>query len=106
MLYAPKAPFQTPEENASSYNSPYDRGIKFQDVFVYTKDGVKLHGWHMSLDFEQAKDTVVFMHENTGNLGMNLDYFETLVKKVGVNVLCVSYRGYSKSEGVPTEHGL
>lgn len=46
------------------------------------------------------------MHENAGNLGMNLDYFETLVKKVGVNVLCVSYRGYSKSEGVPTEKGL
>ena len=46
------------------------------------------------------------MHENTGNLGMNLDYFETLVKKVGVNVLCVSYRGYSKSEGVPSEQGL
>lgn len=57
----------------------------------------------MSLDFAHQKDTVVYLHENAGNLGMNLDYFETLVKKVGVNVLCVAYRGYSKSEGYPTE---
>ncbi len=62
-----------------------------------------MYGWHMSLDFAHQKDTVVYLHENAGNLGMNLDYFETLVKKVGVNVLCVAYRGYSKSEGQPTE---
>jgi fermentation-respiration switch protein FrsA (DUF1100 family) len=106
MLYVPKSPYQTPEENVENYNSPADRGLKFDDVFLTTKDGIKLHGWHMSLDFSQQKDTVVFMHENTGNLGMSLDYFETLVKKVQVNVLCVAYRGYSKSEGQASEQGL
>lgn len=35
-----------------------------------------------------------------------MDYFELLVKKVGVNVLCMAYRGYSKSEGTPSEEGL
>lgn len=35
-----------------------------------------------------------------------MDYFEHLIKKVGVNVLCVAYRGYSRSEGKPSEQGL
>lgn len=103
MFYVPKEPFQTPEENANNFNSPLDRGIKFENVYVTTKDKVKLHGWYMSLDFNLPKDTIVFMHENTGNLGMKLNYFELLVKKVGVNVLCFSYRGFSKSEGKPSE---
>ncbi len=60
----------------------------------------------MSLDFDQPRDTVVFLHENAGNIGLRLDYFELLVKKVGVNVVCVAYRGYSKSQGEPSEEGL
>ena len=51
MFYVPKEPFQTPEENANNFNSPLDRGIKFENVYVTTKDKVKLHGWYMSLDF-------------------------------------------------------
>ena len=51
MLYVPKSPFQTPEENVNNYRSPADRGLNFEDCFVTTNDGVKLHGWHMSADF-------------------------------------------------------
>lgn len=46
------------------------------------------------------------MHENSGNIGTRMDYFDKLVKAVGVNVLCIAYRGYSRSEGKPTEAGL
>ena len=49
---------------------------------------------------------MVFLHENAGNIGLRLDYFEILYKKVGVNVLAVGYRGYGRSEGVPSEVGL
>jgi hypothetical protein len=47
----------------------------------------------------QNRDTVVFLHENAGNIGLRLDYFELLFKKVGVNVLAFGYRGYGRSEG-------
>jgi abhydrolase domain-containing protein 13 len=30
---------------------------------------VKLHGWHISKDFTKAADTVLFLHENDGNIG-------------------------------------
>ena len=52
------------------------------------------------------RDTVVFFHENAGNIGVRLDYFEMLFKRVNVNVLCVGYRGYGHSEGTPSEVGL
>ena len=50
--------------------------------------------------------TLVFMHENAGNIGMRLDYFKFLIKKFNVNVLAMAYRGFSESEGKPTEEGL
>lgn len=52
------------------------------------------------------KDTVIFFHENAGNIGLRLDYFEMLYKKLDVNILSVAYRGYSGSEGTPSEEGL
>jgi alpha/beta superfamily hydrolase len=35
-----------------------------------------------------------------------MEFYDYLVRKVGVNVLVVAYRGYSKSEGVPSENGI
>ena len=46
------------------------------------------------------------MHENAGNLGLRMDWFEFVHKSLDVNVLCYSYRGYGRSEGVPSEAGI
>ena len=67
---------------------------------------MKLHGWHVSKDFTKAADTVLFLHENDGNIGQRLEYIEVLCKKVQVNVVCVAYRGFSHSGGTPSERGL
>ena len=45
------------------------------------------------------KDTVIFMHENAGNIGLRLDYFELIYHNLDVNIVAVAYRGYSKSDG-------
>lgn len=83
------------------------RGIPFDDVHITTEDGIKLHGWLMHHGpLTKERDTVVFFHEKEGNIGLRLDYFELLFKRVNVNVLCVGYRGYGHSEGRPTEAGL
>lgn len=103
----PASPHQDFEDNGSGWCIPSDRGMKFQDVNLETEDKVMLHGWHIThTRFDQPRDTVVFMHENEGNLGQRLEYFELLVKKINVNVLCIAYRGYSKSKGTPSELGL
>lgn len=49
---------------------------------------------------------MVFFHENAGNIGLRMDYFETLYKNLGINIVSIAYRGYSASEGKPSEKGL
>ena len=52
------------------------------------------------------KPTIIFFHENAGNIGLRLDYFQLLYTQVQCNILSVAYRGYSASEGTPNEAGL
>jgi hypothetical protein len=35
-----------------------------------------------------------------------MDYFEALYRNLDVNIIAVPYRGYSRSDGIPTEEGL
>lgn len=42
----------------------------------------------------------------TEDIGQRLDYIRGIMSKLSVNFLLVSYRGYSYSEGKPTEAGL
>jgi len=62
---------------------------------------------------------MVFFHENAGSkffyiflidlildIGLRLEYFMKYIKNVNTNILVIAYRGYSDSEGTPTEEGL
>ena len=49
---------------------------------------------------------MVFFHENAGNLGLRLDYLQTVYNDLNCDVLIIAYRGYSHSTGVPSEKGL
>lgn len=40
------------------------------------------------------------------DLGLRLDYFHKAYHQLGVNIVAFAYRGYSDSDGVPTEAGL
>lgn len=46
------------------------------------------------------------MHENAGNIGLRMDWFELIYKNLNVNVVAVAYRGYSSSSGTPSEEGI
>ncbi len=63
-----------------------------------------LRGWRL----KRAEDrpTLLFFHENAGNIGWRLPYLERYMKELNVNVVVVAYRGYSDSTGEPTEEGL
>ena len=61
--------------------------------------------YHSETD-SRSKDTIIFFHENAGNIGLRLDYFELIYHKLDVNIVCVAYRGYSRSEGEPEEEGI
>jgi pimeloyl-ACP methyl ester carboxylesterase len=46
---------------------------------------------------------ILFMHENAGNIGLRLDYFKTVYHHLNANIVTFANRGYSRSEGKPTE---
>jgi pimeloyl-ACP methyl ester carboxylesterase len=46
---------------------------------------------------------MVFLHENAGNIGLRMDYFELAYKRLNCDILAIAYRGYSDSDGYPDE---
>ena len=71
-----------------------------------SSDGVKIKGWFIYHDDPVKHKTIVYMHENEGNIGLRLDYFETVYHKLNANILTFEHTGYSRSEGHPTEKGI
>ena len=69
-----------------------------------------LRGWYIYKDTndQQIKQSnrrlMVFFHENAGNIGLRLDYFELAYKRLNCDIFVVAYRGYSDSDGIPDEH--
>lgn len=55
--------------------------MKHEEVTIVTKDGLKLQAWFIYQKKKPEKrDTVIFLHENAGNIGLRMDYFEILYK--------------------------
>lgn len=82
--------------------TPEDFGIEFEDIKFSSRDKVLLHGW-FTRGFRDK--VILFLHGNKYNISYPLSYIEML-KQLGYNVFIFDYRGYGKSNGIPTEKGL
>jgi len=83
--------------------TPAQWGLVYEDVFLDTEDGVRLHGWYIPR--HGSKQALLFFHGNAGNIshrGASVEIFHRL----GLNVFIFDYRGYGKSQGKPDEKGL
>ncbi|MBL7070372.1 MAG: alpha/beta hydrolase [Candidatus Omnitrophica bacterium] len=83
--------------------TPQDIGLKYEDVFFDSRDGVKLNAWFVPVLKEKA--TIIFCHGNAGNISHRLEKVKAFCD-LGYNVLVFDYRGYGKSQGSPSEQGL
>ncbi|MCM8771092.1 MAG: lysophospholipase, partial [Candidatus Omnitrophica bacterium] len=83
--------------------TPASLNITFDDVYIKTKDNLKINGWFIPA--QDAKYTFLFFHGNAGNLQDRIEKI-IIFKELGVNVFIIDYRGYGRSEGRPSEHGL
>jgi len=86
------------------FEEDYPKNL-IKDLFLITKDGVKIHAWFVAQ--QPTFPTVLFFHGNAGNIShrwWNIRYL--LRHKVTANIMILSYRGYGKSEGHPTESGM
>jgi len=88
--------------------TPDQVGRTYRDVWFEAADGARLHGWFLPADSQADRGeacTVLFLHGNAGNIGTHLASVWWLPEK-GYNVLLFDYRGYGRSAGSPSLHGL
>ncbi|MBI3973927.1 MAG: alpha/beta hydrolase [Chloroflexi bacterium] len=82
---------------------PEHYGLKAEELWLRADDGVRLHGWYIRGIGERA---LVWFHGNAGNVSHRLENAKRLVDWFGLDIVLVDYRGYGRSEGVPSEAGL
>src|SRR5262245_54430574 len=75
-----------------------------EDAWFESPDGNKLHGW-----FAEAKEpraVVLYAHGNAGNIASLRPVLQLYRDKMNCSVLVFDYRGYGRSEGMPSEEGV
>lgn len=82
--------------------TPEDRGMAYEDVYMHTDDGLRLHGWYVPA--KQARGSLLFFHGNAGNISGRLESI-SIFHELELNVFIFDYRGYGRSEGKPSEEG-
>jgi fermentation-respiration switch protein FrsA (DUF1100 family) len=79
-------------------------GLRFSDVWFTAADGVQIHGWYCPS--ENPRAFVLYAHGNAGNVTHRADVMRLLQDRLRVSTLIFDYRGYGRSEGVPTVEGI
>lgn len=69
-----------------------------EDVWLTTKDGVRLHAWFFKSTRGPSSASVIFFHGNGGNITDVAWVGEDLANR-GFDTLLLDYRGYGQSDG-------
>ncbi|RKP05040.1 Alpha/Beta hydrolase protein, partial [Thamnocephalis sphaerospora] len=98
-----------PEGSRQEVDKPSKYQLPFEEVWLRTKDGVRLHAYLITRDSDTETSqatTLFYCHANAGNMGHRLPIAETIYRQCGCNVFMLSYRGYGLSEGQANEAGI
>lgn len=111
LLYQPKIFPQhlTPKDNPAGMRHPGEHSMPWEDLRLQAADGVQLHAWFLrpeSIAERKSRATVLFFHENAGNMGLRMENMRMMYQECKVNVVILSYRGYGESGGLPQEDGI
>ena len=87
--------------------TPADWGMAFEEVWLRTADGVRLHAWFLPAPEprEAGPGTLLFLHGHAGNISHRSTSL-AIFRDLGLDVLVLDYRGYGRSDGRPDEQGL
>jgi len=78
-------------------------GLPLEEVWFQTQDGLRLFGWYVPATGLPA--VLLWCHGNAGNIIHRLENLAAL-HRMGLSVFLFDYRGYGRSEGMPSEPGL
>lgn len=102
LVYVPVLPGLT-----KSYPiTPARLRLLYEDVWLRSSDGVRLHAWFIKLFPDCRGPTIIFFQENAGNIAHRLEMVRIMLQRLQCNVFMLSYRGYGASEGFPSQHGI
>ena len=91
--------------NPSENNYLNDKiNFHYKEIFIETDKNIKLKSWFINKDLKKFK-TVVFFHGNAGNL-LNRVHKINELNKLDINILLISWRGFSGNKGKPSEKNL
>ncbi|MFH1339204.1 MAG: alpha/beta hydrolase [Candidatus Omnitrophota bacterium] len=83
--------------------TPKDIGLKYEDIFFQTQEGLSLNGWF--IPSQGPRGTLLFCHGNAGNISYRVEIIQ-IFNELNLNVFIFDYRGYGRSQGNPSETGL
>ena len=89
-----------PSHNLSQ---PAAYGLDMEEHLVKTTDGESLVLWYGKSS--PNLPTMIYFHGNAGHIGHRAGRFAAILER-GYGLLAVSYRGYGRSTGQPTEDGM
>lgn len=102
LVYVPVLPGLT-----KSYSiTPSRLRLIYEDVWLRSSDGVRLHAWFIKLFPDCRGPTILFFQENAGNIAHRLEMVRIMLQRLHCNVFMLSYRGYGASDGYPSQHGI
>ncbi|GMJ15714.1 ABHD17 (Alpha/Beta Hydrolase Domain-containing Protein 17)-like Acyl Protein Thioesterase 11 [Hibiscus trionum] len=102
LVYVPVLPGLT-----KSYPiTPARLRLIYEDVWLRSSDGIKLHAWFIKLFPDCQGPTILFFQENAGNIAHRLEMVRIMLQRLQCNVFMLSYRGYGASDGYPSQPGI
>jgi fermentation-respiration switch protein FrsA (DUF1100 family) len=99
-LYQRKLLYHPSENNYTGDEIQFD----YKEVFIEVDKDVKLKSWFLEKDLKKNK-TILYFHGNAGDLTNRVHKLNEL-NKLDVNILIISWRGFSGNQGKPTEKNL
>ena len=89
-----------------SENNYQNDEIKFEyeEINIEVENEIKLKSWLINKDLKKLKTLLIF-HGNAGDLS-NRIYKLNELNKLEINILLISWRGFSGNKGSPTEKNL
>ncbi|KAJ4824784.1 Alpha/beta hydrolase domain-containing protein wav2 [Turnera subulata] len=76
--------------------------LTYEDVWLRSSDGVRLHSWFIKL-FPDCRGSFPLI---TSNIAHRLEMVKIMLQRLHCNVFMLSYRGYGESDGYPSQHGI
>ena len=78
--------------------------FNYEEIFIKVDKKIKLKSWIIKKDLKKFKTLLIF-HGNAGHLS-NRIYKLNELYKLDINILLISWRGFSDNKGSPTEQNL